>query len=59
VVDDAKDAFLVAGNDAGAEDDGVAGVDVGVLVVIDGGAAERGHGFALRAADEDHQLLGG
>jgi hypothetical protein len=58
VVDDAEDAFLVAGNDAGAEDDGVAGVDAGVLVVVDGGAAEGAHGLALGAADEDHQLLG-
>ena len=58
VVDDAEDALLVAGNDARAEDDGVAGVDVGVLVVVDGGAAEGAHRFALRAADEDHQLLG-
>ncbi len=39
VVDDAEDAFLVAGDDAGAEDDGVAGGDAGVLVVVDGGAA--------------------
>ena len=58
VVDDAEDAFLVAGNDARAEDHGVAGIDVGVLVVVDGGAAESAHGFALGAADEDHQLLG-
>ncbi len=58
VVDDAEDALFVAGNDARAEDDGVAGVDVGVLVVVDGGAAEGAHGLALRAADEDHQLLG-
>ena len=59
VVDDAEDAFLVAGNDAGAEDDGVAGVDAGVLVVVDGGAAESAHGLALGAADEDHDLFGG
>ena len=58
VVDDAEDALLVAGNDAGAEDDGVAGVDVGMLVVVDRGAAEGAHGLALGAADEDHQLVG-
>ena len=58
MVDDAEDAFLVAGNDAGAEDNGIAGIDVGVAVVVNGGAAEGGHGFALRSADEDHQLLG-
>ena len=57
VVDDAEDALLVAGNDARAEHHGVAGVDVGVLVVVDGGAAERAHGLALRAADQDHQLV--
>ena len=38
--------------------DGVAGVDAGVLVVVDGGAAEGAHGLALGAADEDHELLG-
>jgi len=59
VVDDAEDAFLVAGDDAGTEDDGVAGGDAGVLVVVDGGAAEGAHGLALGAADEDHDLLGG
>jgi hypothetical protein len=40
VVDDAEDALLVAGNDARAEDDSVAGVDVRVLVVVDRGARE-------------------
>jgi hypothetical protein len=40
VVDHAVDAFFVAGDDARAEDDGVAGVDAGELVVVDGGAAE-------------------
>jgi hypothetical protein len=59
MVDDAEDAFLVAGDDAGTEDDGVAGFDAGVLVVVDGGAAEGAHGLALGAADEDHDLLGG
>ena len=58
VVDDAEDALLVAGDDAGTEDDGVAGVDLGVLVVVDRGAAEGAHRLALRAADEDHQLIG-
>src|SRR6476469_9434791 len=58
VVDDAEDAFLVAGDDPGAQDDGVAGIDVGVLVVIDRGAAESAHRLPLRAADEDHELVG-
>ena len=39
MVDDAEDALLVAGNDAGTEDDGVTGVDVGVAMVVDGGSA--------------------
>ena len=34
------------------EDDGVSLFDFGVLVIVDGGARERGHGLALRAADE-------
>ena len=34
------------------EDDGVAFFDFGVLVVVDGGARERGHGLALGAADQ-------
>ena len=59
VVDDAEDALLIAGNDARAEDDGVALIDVRVLVVVDGGAAEGAHRFALRAADENHELVGG
>ncbi len=58
VVDDAEDAFLVAGDDARTEDDGVAGGDAGVLVVVDGGAGERGHGLALGAGDEDAELVG-
>ena len=58
VIDDAEDALLVAGNDARAEHDGVAGVDVGMLVGVDRGAAEGAHGLALRAADHDQQLLG-
>ena len=53
-----KMAFLVAGDDARAENHGVAGIDVGVLVVVDGGAAEGAHGLALGAADEDHEFVG-
>src|SRR5271167_1061724 len=40
VVDDAEDALLVAGDDAGAENYGIAGINVGMLVVVDRGAAE-------------------
>jgi hypothetical protein len=58
VIDDAKDPLFIAGNNARAEDDGVPGVDVGVLVVVDGGPRQRAHGFTLSAADKDHQLLG-
>ena len=53
VVDHAVDGLLVAGDDARAEHDGVAGVDLGELVVVDGGAGERGHGLALGAGDQD------
>ena len=59
VIDDAEDGFLVAGDDAGAEQDGVAWINVRVLVGIDGGAAEGGHGFALGAGDEYEELVGG
>src|SRR5579862_5109472 len=58
VVDDAEDAFFVAGNDARTENDRVAAFDAGVLVVVDGGAAERAHGLALSSADEQHELFG-
>src|ERR1039457_7088940 len=57
VVDDAEDVFLVAGDDAGTENDGVAFVDAGVLVVVDGSSRERTHWFTLRAADEEQKLL--
>ena len=40
VVDDAVDALLVAGDDARAEQHGVAALDFGVLVVVHGGAGE-------------------
>ena len=53
MVDDAEDAFLVAGNN------GVAGGDARVFVIVDGGPAERAHRLPLRAADEDHDLFGG
>ena len=59
VVDHAVDGLLVAGDDARAEDHGVAGVDLGVLVVVDGGAGERGHGLALGAGDHDQSSLSG
>ena len=59
VIDDAVDGFLVAGDDARAHQDGVAGVDLGELVVVDGGPGERGHGLALGAGDHEEQLVGG
>ncbi len=58
VVDHAIDGLLVAGDDARAEQDGVACVNVGELVVVDGGPAERAHGLALGAADHDEELVG-
>ena len=57
MVDHAEDSLLVAGNDARAQHHGVAGIDARVLVVVDGGAAQRAHRLALRAADQHHQLL--
>src|ERR1017187_9493667 len=57
MVDDTEDAFLIAGDDSGTEHHGIAGVDLCMLVVVYSGAAECAHGLALRAADEDHQLL--
>jgi hypothetical protein len=59
VVDDAVDLFLVAGDDAGTEQDGVVWLNLGELVVIDGGSGERGHGLALSAGDQDAELVGG
>jgi hypothetical protein len=58
VIDDAVDGLLVAGDDAGAEEDGVAGFDLGESVVVDGSAGERGHGLALGSGDEDAELVG-
>ncbi len=55
----AVDGLLVAGDDARAEQDGVAGVDLGELVVVDRGAGERGHGLALGAGDHEQSLFGG
>ena len=59
VVDHPVDGFFVAGDDAAREDDGVALFDFGVLVIVDGGAGERGHGLALGAADEHANFFGG
>ena len=58
VVDHAVDRLLVAGDDARAEDHGVALFDRDVLVVIDGDAGERRHRLALRAGDQDRDLVG-
>ena len=35
----------------------ITGIDVGMLVVVDCGAAEGAHGLALCAADENHELV--
>ena len=58
MVDDAVDGLFVAGDDAGAEQDGVAGFDFGEAVVVDGGSGESGHGLALGSGDEDAELAG-
>ena len=52
MVDHPVDRFFVAGDDAAREDDGVSLFDLGVLVIVDSGAGERGHRLALSAADE-------
>ena len=44
--------FSLPGMMRRGEDDGVSLFDLRVLVIVDGGAGERGHGLALRAADE-------
>jgi len=52
VVDHPVNRLFVAGDDAAGENDGVSLFDFRVLMVVDGGAAERGHRLALRPADE-------
>ena len=58
VIDHAKNSLLVAGNNARAQHHRVAGLNVRVLVVVHRGAAQCAHRLALRAADQDHHLLG-
>src|ERR1700686_5551337 len=53
VINHPVNSFLVAGDDGRGEGGGGSLFDLGVLVIVDGGAGERGHRFALRAADED------
>jgi hypothetical protein len=59
VVHHAEDGFLIAGDDARAENDSVARLDGEVLVIINGDAGEGGHGFALGSGDQDSELRGG
>src|SRR6185312_626329 len=56
VVDDAIDFLFVTGNNTRAEQHGVAWIDLGELVVVDGGAGECRHRLALRAGDEDAEF---
>lgn len=57
-VDDAVDRGLVAGDQGGGQDDGVA-LDDADLVVAVGHPGEGGHGFALGAgADQDDLVVG-
>ena len=53
VVDHPVDRFLVTGNDSRRKHDRVALFDFCVLVVVHGGARERGHRLALGSADQD------
>src|ERR1700674_468115 len=57
VVHHAVDGFFVTGNNARRQHDGIAFFDFGVLVVIHRRPRQRGHRFALRAADEDAHFL--
>ena len=52
VVDHAVDSLFVAGDDARRKHHSIAGLDAGVLVIVNGGAGKGAHGLALRAADE-------
>src|SRR4029077_17511465 len=58
MVNHAEDGLLVAGDDAGGEDDGVVLVDFKHAVVADGDARHGGHGLGLAAAGEDDEFLG-
>src|SRR5579885_877860 len=57
VIDHAVDGLFIAGNDARGEHDRIAFFNLGVLVIVDGRARQGRHGFALRAADQDADLL--
>ena len=58
VVHHAADAFFVARDDAAGENDGIAGLNAEVAVVVDGDAGEAGHGFALGAGDDAADAVG-
>ena len=57
VVDHAIDRLLIARNHARAHQHGVAGIDLGELVIVHRGPAQCAHRFALRSADHDAQLV--
>ena len=57
VIDHAVDRLLVARNDARRQHHRVALFDLGVLVIVDGGARQRRHRLALRAADQHANFL--
>ena len=56
VVDRAGHVLLVAGDGAGADDDGVAGLDLHEAMVAVGHAGQTGHRLALGAGRGDHDL---
>src|SRR5438552_11068920 len=58
VIDHAIDGLLVAGDDARREHDRVALLDFRVLVIVDRGAREGGHRFALGSADHHAYFFG-
>ena len=58
VIDHPVDSLFVAGDDAARENDRISLFNLGVLVIIDGGAAQGRHGLALRPADQDTDFFG-
>src|SRR5262252_8943780 len=57
VIDHAIDRLLIAWDDAAGENDRVALLDLGVLVVVDRSAGQRRHRLALSTADQYAHLL--
>ena len=59
VVDRPRHVLLVAGDRAGADDDGIAWLDLDEAMVAVGHSGQAGHRLALGAGRGDHDLVGG